>query len=64
MTEQINLTIRVNGIEKNEIINNFDIIDLGVNKNNIEDIEINYNSESHNITKIINKLKHSTVELL
>jgi len=64
MTEQINLTIRVNGIEKNEIINNFDIIDLGVNKNNIEDIEISYNSESHNITKIINKLKHSTVELL
>ena len=61
---QTNLMIKTNGVEKNEIINNFDIIDLGVNKNNMEDIEIIYNSESHNITKIINKLKHSTVEIL
>lgn len=64
LTGEINLIIRTNGVEKNEIINNFDIVDLGVNKNNMEDIEIIYNSESHNITKIINKLKHSTVEIL
>jgi hypothetical protein len=61
---QLNLAIKSNGLEKHLSIKNFDVVDLDVNKNNIEDVELIYSSESQNITKIIKKLKHTTVEIL
>lgn len=64
LKEQLDLTFRINGVEQNKKINNFDIVDLGVNKFTIKDIEIVYKSQSNNITKIIDQLKHSTVEII
>lgn len=61
---QLELVIKTNGVENNVLINNFDIIDLGITKNNIDNVELVYNFQSHDITGIIKKLKHTTVEKL
>jgi hypothetical protein len=64
LSEKTNVKIIVNGIEKNVILDNFERVDLEVNKFSLKDIQILYNFELHNLTNIIDKLKHSTVQIL
>lgn len=60
----INIFISINGDISQYDINKFDIIDLGFNKSNICNVLIYYNQKEYDITKILTKIKHNTLNYL
>jgi hypothetical protein len=45
-------------------INHLDIIDLGFNKTNLKKVKLKYQNEVHDISQILEKIKHNTLEKL
>jgi hypothetical protein len=43
-------------------INHLDIIDLGFNKTNLKKVKLKYQNEVHDISQILEKIKHNTLE--
>lgn len=64
LLNEIQITLIVNGIEINKSINNFDNVDLGMNKIFLRKVEMIYSSQLYDLTDIIEKVKHSTTQIL
>jgi hypothetical protein len=56
------LSVIIDDEEREYTINHLDIIDLGFNKTNLKKVKLKYQNEVHDISQILEKIKHNTLE--
>jgi hypothetical protein len=64
ITDEIEVKIIIDNIKYTRKINNLDLIDLGYKKNEIKNTSIQIADTNKNITEIIKKIKHNTLQKL
>jgi hypothetical protein len=56
------LSVIIDDEEREYDINDLDIVDLGFNKFNLKKVQIKYRNEVYDISQVIEKIKHNTIE--
>lgn len=57
-----NLSVIIDNQETEYIVNDLDFIDLGFNKYDLKSVQLKYRNQVYDITSVIQKIKHNTLE--